>query len=44
MQSKLVSPGNASSSLLVKEGFGMEKPAYVDEIGKRSRIVRYVRF
>ena len=44
MQSKLVSSRNTSSSLPVKEGFRMEKSAYVDEIGKRSRIVRYVRF
>jgi len=44
MQPKLVSSGNASSSLPVKEGFGMEKLAYIDEIRKRSGIVVCVRF
>ena len=44
MQPKLVSSEDASSSLSVKEGFGMEKPAYVDEISKCSGIVICVRF
>jgi len=44
MQLKLVSSGNVSSSLPVKEGFKMEKPTYVGEVNKRSGIVRYVMF
>jgi len=44
MQPKLVSSRNASSSLSVKEGFGMEGPTYVDEIRKRSGITICVRF
>jgi len=37
--SKLVSFGNASLGLSDNEGFGMEKPAYVDGIGKLLEIV-----
>jgi len=44
MQPKLVFSGDINSSLSVKEGICMEKPAYADEISKRSGIVICVRF